>query len=105
MVQPGRPIANPAVVLREDSDDWAVLFNTKTADAAALNPVGVMVWKLMDGEHTIDEIVAAICLSFAGVPAVVEKHVLAFINELAERDFATYAPAKTVPNRADAIAA
>ncbi|RPJ51839.1 MAG: SynChlorMet cassette protein ScmD, partial [Acidobacteria bacterium] len=49
MKQMDRPIANPTVVLREEFDDWAVLFNPDTAAAVGTNPVGVAVWKRMDG--------------------------------------------------------
>ena len=47
------PIANPVCVLREEFDDWAVLFNPDTADAVGINPVGVAVWKLMDGRRDL----------------------------------------------------
>ena len=50
MNQTDKPIANPIVVLREEFDDWAVLFNPDTADALGINPVGVAVWKRMDGQ-------------------------------------------------------
>jgi len=46
------------VVLREEFDDWAVLFNPETADAVGINPVGVAIWKLLDGRHSLEEIVS-----------------------------------------------
>ncbi|MHB9098409.1 MAG: PqqD family peptide modification chaperone, partial [Syntrophales bacterium] len=58
MNQSDRPIANPIVVLREEFDDWAVLFNPDTADAVGTNPVGVAVWKRMDGKRSIEDIVS-----------------------------------------------
>lgn len=48
-----KPIANPIVVLREEFDDWAVLFNPDTADVVGINPVGVAVWKWMDGQRSL----------------------------------------------------
>ena len=60
MPQHDKPIANPLVVLREEFDNWAVLFNPDTADAMGINPVGVVVWKLMDGQHTLHDLVAGI---------------------------------------------
>ena len=50
-----KPIANPIIVLREEFDDWAVLFNPETADAVGTNPVGVAVWKQMDGQRSIED--------------------------------------------------
>ena len=55
-----KPIANPIVVLREEFDDWAILFNPDTADAIGTNPVGAAVWKRMDGKRSIDDIVSEI---------------------------------------------
>jgi len=86
----GRPIANPTAVLREEFDDWAVLFNPENADAVGINPVGVAVWKLMDGQHSVSEIVATIGGQFANVPGSASEEIRAFINELAEQGFVGY---------------
>ncbi|MGD0781274.1 MAG: SynChlorMet cassette protein ScmD [Candidatus Aminicenantales bacterium] len=80
-----RPIANPTVVLREEFDDWAVLFNPDTADAAGTNPVGVAVWKLMDGKRSIVEIVAEIKSRFEDAPEAAFKEIAAFVAALAEK--------------------
>ena len=85
-----RPIANPTVVLREEFDDWAILFNPDTADAVGTNPVGVSVWKLMDGKHGIEEIIAEIKDQFAEVPDAAPQDILAFIKDLTQRGFVGY---------------
>jgi SynChlorMet cassette protein ScmD len=85
-----RPIANPTVVLREEFDDWAILFNPDTADAVGTNPVGVAVWKLMDGRHSLEDIVAKIKDQFSDVPGAAAKEVTAFVKDLAERGFVGY---------------
>ena len=85
-----RPIVNPTVVLREEFDDWAILFNPDTAKAVGTNPVGVAVWKLMDGRYSIDEIIAEIKDQFADVPDAANKDVTAFVKDLAERGFIGY---------------
>lgn len=85
-----RPIANPVVVLREEFDDWAILFNPDTADAVGTNPVGVAVWKLMDGKHMIEEIIVEIEDQFADVPDAASQDVLAFIKDLTKRGFVGY---------------
>ena len=38
-----KPIANPIVVLREEFDDWAVLFNPDSAVAVGINTTTVHV--------------------------------------------------------------
>jgi SynChlorMet cassette protein ScmD len=86
-----RPIANPIVVLREEFDDWAVLFNPDTADAVGTNPVGVAVWKRMDGKRSLEEIVSEINNSFEEVPAGALEEVSAFVSTLTEQGFVGYA--------------
>jgi SynChlorMet cassette protein ScmD len=87
MNQTDKPIANPIVVLREEFDDWAVLFNPETAYAVGTNPVGVAVWKRMDGKKSLADIVSEIKNSFADTPDAAFKEIAAFANELAENGF------------------
>ena len=82
-----KPIANPIVVLREEFDDWAVLFNPDTAEAVGTNPVGVAVWKRMDGKRSLAEIVAEVKNSFAGVPDAVVQEIATFVDRLAASGF------------------
>ena len=91
MKQSEKPIANPMAVLREEFDDWAVLFNPETADAVGINPVGVAIWKLMDdGRCDIENIVEEIEGCFADVPATAVEDVRKFVGDLAERGFVGY---------------
>jgi SynChlorMet cassette protein ScmD len=85
-----KPIVNPVVVLREEFDDWAVLFNPDTAEAVGINPVGVALWKLMDGERSLEEMVTEIKDHFADVPGTAIEHVTAFIGDLTESGFVGY---------------
>jgi len=87
MNQTDRPIPNPIVVLREEFDDWAVLFNADTAYAVGTNPVGVAVWKLMDGKRSIEDIVSMIKNNFEDTPDAAFKEITAFVNTLAENGF------------------
>jgi SynChlorMet cassette protein ScmD len=87
MNQSDRPIANPIVVLRTEFDDWAVLFNPDTAYAVGTNPVGVAVWKRMDGKKSLADIVSEIKNSFADTPDAAFKEIAAFVNTLAENGF------------------
>jgi len=87
MNQTDRPIPNPIVLLREEFDDWAVLFNADTAYAVGTNPVGVAVWKLMDGKRSIEDIVSMIKNNFEDTPDAAFKEITAFVNTLAENGF------------------
>ncbi len=90
MTHQERPIANPVVVLREEFDDWAVLFNPDTADALGINPVGVALWRLMNGQNSVDQMVAALRSEYAGVPDSAADDVSAFVQNLTERGFVGY---------------
>ncbi len=85
-----KPIVNPLVVLREEFDDWAVLFNPDTADAVGINPIGVVVWKKMDGTRTLDDLVAQVRSAFAEVPDTVNDEVNTFVDNLAQKGFVGY---------------
>ena len=85
-----KPIVNPIAVLREEFDDWAVLFNPDTAEAVGINPVGVEVWKLMDGTKNLETIVAEVKETFDGVPESVVDEITTFVNDLKERGFIGY---------------
>ncbi len=82
-----KPIANPVAVLREEFDDWAVLFNPDTAEAVGINPVGAVVWKQMDGRHNFEQIMAAVREHFADVPEAAGQEVSTFVDDLAQRGF------------------
>ena len=84
------PIPNPIVVLREEFDDWAVLFNPDTAAAVGINPIGVSVWKLLDGVRMMDEIVAEIGEQYEGVPESAPEELMAFLSDLEEGGFVGY---------------
>ena len=88
MKQTDRPIANAVVVLREEFDDWAILFDADTACAVGTNPVGVAVWKRMDGKRSLEDIVSDIKNSFKDTPDAAFKEIDAFVNTLAKNGFA-----------------
>ena len=90
MNQSDRPIANPVVVLREEFDDWAILFNPDTAAAVGINPVGVAVWKRMDGKRSLKEIVLEINTSFEDAPEGALEEITAFVDKLAEQGYVGY---------------
>jgi SynChlorMet cassette protein ScmD len=82
------PITNPEVVLREEFDDWAILFDPDTGDAFGLNPVSVFIWKRLDGVYTVDKIVDELKTECEDAPEDALDHVTTFINELVEHGLA-----------------
>jgi SynChlorMet cassette protein ScmD len=81
------PISNPVVVLREEFDDWAVLFNPDTAQAVGINPVGVAAWKIMDGTRSVEQIAAEIAALFSDVPGHAVDDIRAFVDNLTKDGF------------------
>ncbi|NIQ38084.1 MAG: SynChlorMet cassette protein ScmD [Proteobacteria bacterium] len=85
-----KPVANPLTVLREEFDDWAVLFDPDSGNAFGLNPVGVFIWKRLDGRHTVPELVTELRENCNNVPAEAERHVETFVQDLVEQGLAGY---------------
>ncbi|UCD32330.1 MAG: SynChlorMet cassette protein ScmD [Desulfobacterales bacterium] len=90
MKKKDKPIANPLLVLREEFDDWAILFDPDTGDGFGLNPVSVFIWKRLDGKHTADDIFSELLDECEDVPENAEQHINDFIEELVEKGYAGY---------------
>jgi SynChlorMet cassette protein ScmD len=87
MSKADRPIANPLIVLREEFDDWALLFDPDTGKVVGLNPVSVFIWKRLDGHHTQGEILIELRDHFESVPEEADVHLTEFVHGLVERGF------------------
>lgn len=87
MVSPNKPITNPMIVLREEFDNWAFLFNPDTADMLVINPAGVMVWKAMNGDNSSQDIFVELKEHFSDVPDNALDDVNAFIKDLEANGF------------------
>ena len=74
--------ANPAVVIRDDFDDFAILFDPDSGKAFGLNPVGEVIWKLMKNEITTDNIIKKLNDQCCNVSDDVESEIKEFINNL-----------------------
>ena len=80
-------IANPSVVLREESDDWAILFDPETGESFAIDPVGVFIWKTLDGHHTFEDIIIELHQKFVQVPEAAREDCMEFLDDLVKRGF------------------
>ena len=85
-----KPVASSTVVLREDFDDWALLFDPDTGEVFGMNPVSVFIWKLLDGRHTVDDISNKIKKTCEDAPEKANEHVRQFISSLQENGFVGY---------------
>jgi SynChlorMet cassette protein ScmD len=75
-------IVNPYVILREEFDDWAVLFNPDTGHGFGLSPTGVYLWKLLDGEHSSDDLLEELRDHADAVPEDAREHIGVFVDAL-----------------------
>jgi len=85
-----KPIANPTVVLREEFDDWALLFDPDTSNIFTIDPVSVFIWKCLDGKHSEGDILKELRQNCDGVPEDALSHIDNFIQDLLKRGLAGY---------------
>jgi SynChlorMet cassette protein ScmD len=81
------PLPNPVVVLREEFDDWAVLYNPDSGEAVGLNPTAVTVWKLLDGRRTVAEITASATREYLEAPPEAAEEVSALLDSFVAGGF------------------
>ncbi len=84
------PVANPLIVLREEFDDWAILFDPDTGNAFGLNPTGVFIWKHLDGRHGADDIAVKLREEADEVPDDAPEHIRHFIVSLEQQGLVGY---------------
>lgn len=79
----------PGIVLREELDDWALLFNPDSGKVAGINAIGVVLWKILKEHHTPSGIIRAMEDYIEEIPTDVENHVIEYLSTLSERGFVT----------------
>jgi SynChlorMet cassette protein ScmD len=93
-----RPVRNPFVVLREEFDDWAILFDPDTGHGFGLSPTGVYLWKLLGREHTTDKMLTALRRDALDVPEDVHHDVGAFVDALVAEGLADFQSTESGPH-------
>ena len=78
-----RPRRSPDCAYRAVGDDGGLVVLPGKAEVKVLNPVGVKVFSLLDGAHTVDEIVDAVTAEFDVAADRARGDVQAFLGELA----------------------
>ncbi len=78
---------NPDIVLREEDEDGALLFNPDTSEVRVLNATGLYIWRRCGGAP-MDELLAAVSDAFEDVPEErVRSDVENFVSGLLEAGF------------------
>ncbi|MBU0996157.1 MAG: SynChlorMet cassette protein ScmD [Proteobacteria bacterium] len=85
-----KPVRNEMLVLREEFDDWAILFDPDTGEGFGLNPVSVFVWKHLDGQNTMTEITKKVLAHFDETPENAHDEINEFVENLLKKGYAGY---------------
>ena len=83
-----RYMRNPDVVLREEDEDGALIFNPDTNQIKVINPTGLFIWQQCDGSKSLEGVVSAVQETFDEVPGdEVQDQVKIFIDGLVGTGF------------------
>lgn len=83
-----KPLANSLLVLREEFDDWAILFDPDTGNSFGLNPVSAFIFRHLDGKHTIADITTKLKQECTDAPENASGEVEKFVEDLMQRGYA-----------------
>ncbi len=75
------------IVLREEADDWGVLFDPDTGNSVALNPVAISMFKAMRKGQDIDSVISVIHEEYEEVPETLDQDIVDLIETLAQGGF------------------
>jgi hypothetical protein len=82
------PIQNPSVVTRKIGENEIILVNADTAASLALtNHTASVVWDMVDGIKSVQDIIEAVHGRFQDVPNTVRDDVLALLELLTQDGF------------------
>ena len=83
-------VANPKVVLREEFDNSAILFDPETGNTFGINPIGVIVWKHLNGLNNLADIADIVCERADAVHSDVMSDIEAFMQNAVDLGLASY---------------
>ncbi|MBF0552247.1 MAG: PqqD family peptide modification chaperone [Deltaproteobacteria bacterium] len=84
------PRPKPMIVLREEFDDWALLFNPDTGKAVGLPPTAVTIWKCLTTGKDYAAVAAAITAEYEPLPEDLGKDISSFFEDLVRLGYAEY---------------
>lgn len=78
-----RPRRHNDSSFREIADEGGLVVLPGRAEVKVLNPAGIKIFSMLDGEHTRSEIARAVCDEFDVGEEDAQRDVNAFVDELA----------------------
>lgn len=81
---------NGSVAFRRLAEgEGGVLLHLETGQYHGINEVGCLIWELLDGEHTVDEVTAGVSDGVEDPPDDLSDIVIEFLESLRERELVT----------------
>jgi hypothetical protein len=77
-----RLVTNPNLVLRVEDDDCGLLFDPDAGTVKVLNRPAVEIWKLLDGQRSLGELIIALGDVFDEMGPEAESQVLQTVDSL-----------------------
>lgn len=78
---------NPEVVARGLAEqEGGVLLHLETGAYHGLNQVGLLIWELLEGDHTVADLIEGVRARIEGGPPGLEQDVVGFLDSARERD-------------------
>jgi len=81
----------PNVVLREEADEWGILFDPDTGASVALNPIAISMFKAMQKSQSVEKVEEAVRNEYDEVPDTLTEDIAEFVESLAESGFIGFA--------------
>ncbi len=79
-----RLVAKPSVVLREEDDDYALLYDPDSGSVRILNSTAAATWNLIDGRRTLGEVLALLREQYQELDPNAEDQILKLIQGLCQ---------------------
>ncbi len=86
---------NPRVVFRQLNDGSGVLLHLDSTNYHGLDPMGAVIWNLLESPKTIDMLLAELRASFPETPPALADDIHEFVGDLKERDLVQAGPRPT----------
>jgi len=95
-------LKNPAVIV-EPQTDFVVFFDAEQGLLKKSNEVGLLIWRLCDGEHDEESMAEAVLAAYPDAnPDMVHRDVRAFLQELQQCNFIALIEAQDLIHEANA---
>lgn len=80
-------VPKSTIVFREELDNWGLLFEPDTAACLVLNPVGVLIWKNLNGQNKVADLETLIRQECEDVPENIKNDIVDFLETLLKAGF------------------